>query len=110
MPRTATRSAAQGRIRELREEIREHDYRYYVLAEPVVSDEAYDRLMRELTELERQHPDLVTADSPTQRVGGMLTKEFPSVTHSAPMLSLANAYPEEEIREFNRRVSSLLGE
>jgi DNA ligase (NAD+) len=110
MPRTVTRSAAQARVRQLREEIREHDYRYYVLAEPSVSDEAYDRLMRELTELEQQYPNLVTADSPTQRVGGTPTKEFPSVTHSVPMLSLANAYTEEEIREFDRRVCSLLGQ
>jgi len=110
MPRTLTRSAAEERIRGLHREIREHDYRYYVLADPKISDEAYDRLMRELTELEGQYPDLVTPDSPTQRVGGTPTKEFPSVTHSVPMLSLANAYTEEEASEFNRRVCTLLGD
>jgi len=97
------------RAEALRHQLREHDYRYYVLAEPVVSDEEYDRLMRELQELERAYPSLQSPDSPTQRVGGAPTKQFPTVTHSTPMLSLANAYSEEEIRDFDRRVRSLLG-
>lgn len=109
MPRMPARSSDQERVHRLREEILDHDYRYYVLADPAVSDEEYDRLMRELVELEQQHPELVTPDSPTQRVGGTPTKEFPSVTHSVPMLSLANAYTEEEFGEFHRRVNSLLG-
>ena len=97
------------RAEALRRELREHDYRYYVLAEPAVSDEHYDGLMRELEELERAHPSLRSPDSPTQRVGGAPTKQFPTVMHSAPMLSLANAYTEEEIQDFDRRVRSLLG-
>lgn len=97
------------RIHRLREEIDTHDYRYYVLAQPRISDEQYDKLMLELQELERQYPELVTADSPTQRVGGQPTKEFPTVSHAVPMLSLSNAYSEEEIHDFDRRVKSLLG-
>ena len=96
------------RVEELRKQIREHDYRYYVLAEPIISDFEYDMLMRELIELERQYPELVTPDSPTQRVGGAPTKEFPTVTHPVPMLSLNNAFTIEEIREFDRRVAELL--
>lgn len=97
------------RIAQLRDELHGHDYRYYVLAQPAISDEKYDRLMRELQSLEAQFPELVAPDSPTQRVGGQPTKEFPTVEHTVPMLSLANAYSEEEIRDFNRRVHSLLG-
>ena len=96
-------------IASLREKIREHDYRYYVLAEPTISDEEYDRLMRELVALEGEHPELVTDDSPSQRVGGQPVKEFPTVTHAVPMLSLSNTYSEEEVRDFDRRVRSLLG-
>ena len=97
------------RVESLRREIHEHDHRYYVLAEPVISDESYDALMRELQELERLHPEYRTADSPTQRVGGEPTKVFPTVVHEPPMLSLANAYSEEEAREFDRRVKELSG-
>jgi len=96
------------RIEQLRKEIREHDYRYYVLAEPIISDFEYDMLMRELIELEKQYPELITPDSPTQRVGGQPTKEFPTVTHPSPMLSLNNAFTIEEIKDFDRRVSELL--
>jgi DNA ligase (NAD+) len=92
----------------LRRELHEHDYRYYVLAEPTVSDEHYDELMGELQELERAHPELQSPDSPTQRVGGVPTKEFATVTHNPPMLSLGNSYSEEEIRDFDRRVNGLL--
>jgi DNA ligase (NAD+) len=98
------------KMEKLREEILDHDYRYYVLADPTISDEQYDRLMCELQELEHQHPELRTFDSPTQRVGGTPTKEFATVTHDPSMLSLANAYSEEEIRDFDRRVRELLGE
>ena len=97
------------RVEQLRKEIREHDYRYYVLAEPTISDYEYDMLMRELIELEKKYPELVTPDSPTQRVGGQPTKVFPTVTHPVPMLSLSNAFTMDEIREFDRRVSELLG-
>jgi DNA ligase (NAD+) len=102
-------AAAAKRAERLRRELREHDYRYYVLAEPTVTDEEYDRLLRQLQDLEQDYPDLRTPDSPTQRVGGMPTKEFATVTHNPPMLSLANSYSEEEIRDFDRRVRELLG-
>jgi DNA ligase (NAD+) len=85
-------------------QISEHDYRYYVLAEPVISDSEYDRLLRELQQLENDYPELATLDSPTQRVGGAVTKEFPTVIHAVPMLSLANTYSAEEVNDFDRRV------
>ncbi len=92
----------------LRAAIRDHDHRYYVLAQPSIDDEAYDALVRELTELERDHPDLITPDSPTQRVGEQPTKSFPPVTHDAPMLSLANTYEEAEVAAFDERVRTAL--
>jgi DNA ligase (NAD+) len=91
-------------IENLREEIRKHDYNYYVLAQPEISDYEYDMLLKKLEELERKYPYLITPDSPTQRVGSDLTKEFPPVKHTIPMLSLANTYSEEELRDFDRRV------
>ncbi|HEY6907425.1 MAG TPA: NAD-dependent DNA ligase LigA [Ignavibacteriaceae bacterium] len=94
----------QKRIEKLREEIREHDYRYYVTAEPLISDQEYDLLIKELEKLESENPDLITSDSPTQRVGTDLTKEFKPVTHLIPMLSLANTYNEDELFDFDRRV------
>ncbi|MDI6803760.1 MAG: NAD-dependent DNA ligase LigA [Bacteroidota bacterium] len=96
------------KFEKLRKEINEHDYRYYVLAEPVISDAEYDKLMSNLEELEKQYPELITPDSPTQRVSGEPTKKFPTVTHSVPMLSLSNSYTEEEVIEFDRRIKSLL--
>lgn len=96
------------RVEQLREEIEYHNYRYYVLASPVITDEEYDRLMRELIELERQYPELVTPDSPTQRVSEKVLDEFRSVPHSEPMLSLDNTYNEEEIRQFDERIKRLL--
>jgi DNA ligase (NAD+) len=96
------------KVERLRSELHDHDYRYYVLAEPTIPDEEYDALMRQLQELETRYPALRAPDSPTQRVGGQPTREFPTVTHAVPMLSLANSYSEEEIREFDRRVRSLL--
>lgn len=93
----------------LRAALRDHDHRYYVLSQPSISDQDYDALMRQLMDLEKEHPDLVTPDSPTQRVGGEPTKEFPTVTHDVPMLSLANTYSEEELLDFDRRVHELLG-
>ncbi|MBL7074675.1 NAD-dependent DNA ligase LigA [candidate division KSB1 bacterium] len=97
-------------IEKLRDEIRKHDFQYYVLNEPLISDYEYDRRYRQLADLESRYPQLVTPDSPTQRVGGEPTKEFPTVTHSSPMLSLSNTYSEGEMREFNRRVRTILGE
>jgi len=102
-------SSIAKRIEVLRSQLREHDYRYYVLAQPTISDGEYDRLMRELLDLEAAHPELSAPDSPSQRVGGEPTKEFPTVTHDVPMLSLSNTYSEEEVRDFDRRVRSLLG-
>ena len=107
MPETL--QTASRRIDRLRTEIHEHDYRYYVLAEPTISDEKYDALMRDLRELEERFPKLRTPDSPTQRVGGETTKIFPTVRHDPPMLSLANSYSEADILDFDRRVRSLLG-
>jgi DNA ligase (NAD+) len=100
---------AAARVRALRDEIHRHDRLYYALAEPEISDEEYDALMAELRGLEERYPSLASADSPTLRVGGAPTKEFPTVRHTVPMLSLANTYTEEDIREFDRRVRSLLG-
>jgi len=99
---------AKERIEELRRIIREHDYRYYVLAEPVISDREYDLLLEELEKLEEEHPELKSPDSPTMRVGSDLTKEFPERVHSSPMLSIANTYSAEEVVDFDRRVRSLL--
>ncbi len=96
------------KIERLRELIREHDYKYYVLAEPSISDEEYDRLMKELEQYENENPELITPDSPTQRVGKDLTKEFKPVIHQVPMLSLANTYNEEELFDFDRRVREAL--
>ncbi len=94
----------EKRIEELREKIRENDYKYYVLSEPSISDFEYDMLVKELEKLEAENPHLITPDSPTQRVGKDLTKEFKPVTHKVPMLSLANTYSEEELFDFDRKV------
>ena len=104
-----TREEAKKRLEELRELINYHNYRYYVLDDPEIPDAEYDRLMQELLELERQFPDLVTPDSPSQRVGAPPREEFETVPHSVPMLSLDNAFSEEDIREFDERVHRLLG-
>jgi len=96
------------RIAELREEIRRHDYRYYVLDDPEISDARYDALIGELRQLEAAHPELVTPDSPTQRVGGAPSAEFGEVLHAVPMLSLDNAFSDEEVRDFDRRVRERL--
>ncbi|MCX6122904.1 MAG: NAD-dependent DNA ligase LigA [Ignavibacteriales bacterium] len=101
-------SSIQKEIETLSRKILNHDYRYYILAQPIISDEEYDRLMRRLQELERQYPALATPDSPTQRVGGQITKEFSTVTHAVPMLSLSNSYSESEVRDFDRRVQETL--
>jgi DNA ligase (NAD+) len=104
-----TKSEAEKRIARLREEIRQHDHRYYVLAEPTISDLEYDKLYKELKDLEAQFPDLVTPDSPTQRVGGRPLEGFEQVTHAVPMLSIDNTYNEAELREFDTRVARGLG-
>ena len=91
------------RIRQLRDEIRHHEERYYVHSDPEISDAEFDRLLHELERLEADHPDLVTPDSPTQRVAGRPTDAFPTVEHIAPMLSLDNAYDEDDLRAFDER-------
>jgi DNA ligase (NAD+) len=93
----------------LREQIRHHEYRYYVLDDPEITDAEFDRLMNELKKLEADHPKLITPDSPTQRVGGKPREGFVKVAHSIPMLSLDNAYSEKELRNWERRVHELSG-
>ncbi|HUJ72165.1 MAG TPA: NAD-dependent DNA ligase LigA [Verrucomicrobiae bacterium] len=99
---------AKRRIAELRDQIRRHDHLYYVEARSEISDLEYDKLYAELKKLEEQHPDLVTPDSPTQRASGQPLKEFKSVRHAVPMMSLDNTYSIEELREFDARVRKLL--
>ena len=105
-----TKAKAEKRHSVLAEEIRRHDHDYYVLAEPTISDSDYDRLYRELLDLEGEYPDLMTADSPSQRVGGKPVSEFPEYRHAVPMMSLDNTYSYEEIGEFLKRVGKLLPE
>jgi DNA ligase (NAD+) len=103
-------SAIEKKIEALREKIRHHEYRYYVLDDPEISDADFDTLMNELKRLEAEHPALVTPDSPTQRVGGKPREGFVKAKHSSPMLSLDNAYSEEELRDWERRVHELSGQ
>jgi len=104
----AAPESATARAGVLREAIERHNYRYYVLDAPEVPDAEYDRLFRELQQLETQYPELLTADSPTQRVGGAPLPEFEEVQHAVPMLSLNNAFGEDEVRAFDRRVRETL--
>jgi DNA ligase (NAD+) len=99
---------AKKRIQKLTDQINEHNYRYYVLADPVISDFEFDQLLEELIALEKSFPGLASPDSPTQRVGGAITKEFVQVVHRYPMLSLGNSYSEEEIMDFDRRVRKIV--
>src|SRR6204780_4050808 len=99
----------EKKIEALREQIRRHEYLYYVLDQPEISDADFDKLMRELKDLEAEHPELITEDSPTQRVGGKPREGFVKVPHSSPMLSLDNTYNEEELRDWERRVHELSG-
>lgn len=99
---------AKKRITELSDQLNHHSYRYYVLDEPEISDSKYDRLYRELQHLEEQFPQLVTPDSPTQRVGAPPLAAFVSLTHAVPMLSLDNAFGNDELREFDNRIKRLL--
>jgi DNA ligase (NAD+) len=102
-------SETRTRVADLRRQIEQHNYRYYVLDDPEVSDAEYDRLLRELQDIEARFPELVTPDSPTQRVGATPVSEFGEVVHRLPMLSLENAFSEEEVRDFDRRVRERLG-
>ncbi|HYV22986.1 MAG TPA: NAD-dependent DNA ligase LigA [Candidatus Bathyarchaeia archaeon] len=105
MPTTSN----EKRVAELREKIEKANYEYHVLDQPTIADEAYDALMRELQSLEAAHPELVTPESPTQRVGAPASTRFAPVQHAAPMLSLSNAFDEGELRAFDQRVRKLLG-
>ncbi len=111
-----SRWAAEGgetpaeRARALRSQIRHHDYRYYVLDRPEISDEAYDALFEELKELEQRHPELRTTDSPTERVGGAPLEAFPAVVHTMPMLSLDSSREQGELRRFDERLRKALGD
>ena len=98
------------RIVALRRELEQHNYNYYVLSAPTISDREFDEKMKELEKLEAEHPEFYDADSPTQRVGSDLTKEFRQVAHRYPMLSLGNTYSEEDVRDFYERIERTLGE
>jgi DNA ligase (NAD+) len=102
-------SSKEQRVAELREKIERANYEYHVLDQPTIADEAYDALIRELRALEAANPELVTPESPTQRVGAPASARFAPVEHAAPMLSLSNAFNEEELRAFDQRVRKLLG-
>jgi DNA ligase (NAD+) len=104
-----TLEEARQEAERLRREIEYHNYRYYVLNAPVISDAEYDELFRRLVKIEERFPELVTPDSPTQRVGAPPVEEFGSVTHRMPMLSLDNAFNEEELRAFDERIKRMLG-
>lgn len=101
---------ARQRAEKLRSQIREHQYRYYVLDNPVISDLEFDRMLNELVELEREFPEVLVPDSPTQRVGGGISPGFAGVPHSSPVLSLSNAFSQDEVRAFHRRVLEFVRE
>ena len=104
-----TESEAKKRIEQLTKELNEHNYNYYVLARPTISDYEFDQMMKELEQLEKEYPQYVLPDTPTQRVGGEPTKEFKTVVHRYPFLSLANTYSEQEVRDFDQRVRKTVG-
>ncbi|MDP4218840.1 MAG: NAD-dependent DNA ligase LigA [Bacteroidota bacterium] len=105
----SSKESLRRKIEDLRKELNEHNYRYYVLAQPSISDREFDRLLKELETLEAENPEFVSPDSPTARVSGEPTKLFPPATHAIPMLSLANTYSKDEVLEFERRIKDLLG-
>ncbi len=103
------KTQAEARIRDLGKELNQHNYNYYVLDTPLISDFEFDKLLEELIQLERDFPELLSPESPSQRVGGQVTKEFSSVKHRYPMLSLSNSYNEEDLIDFDRRAREGLG-
>ncbi|HET9836729.1 MAG TPA: NAD-dependent DNA ligase LigA [Candidatus Angelobacter sp.] len=109
MATVAKDKGVEQKVDSLRDEIRRHEHLYYVLDAPEIPDAEFDRLMQELKRLEAEHPELITPDSPTQRVGGKPREGFVKVTHSRPMLSLDNAFGEDELRNWDRRVRELAG-
>ena len=104
----AASKAIKDELESLQQQIRQHNYRYHVLDDPEVPDAEYDRLMRQLQAIESEYPELVTEDSPTQRVGDTPISAFGTVQHQVPMLSLDNAFAPDELREFHRRVTDRL--
>ncbi|HBK85007.1 MAG TPA: DNA ligase (NAD(+)) LigA, partial [Firmicutes bacterium] len=106
----SAKQEASARAAELSRVLHYHNYRYYVLDSPEVSDAEYDSLLRELQVIEAKYPDLITPDSPTQRVGGAPATGFQSVTHAIPMYSLANAFNAGDLREFDQRVRAVAGQ
>ncbi len=105
-----TKSEIERRIIELRKEIDEHNHYYYVESNPRISDFEFDKLLEELIKLEKENPEFISAESPSQRVGGAVTKEFRQVRHKVPMLSLGNTYSEEELRDFDERIRKAVGD
>src|ERR1700722_11607132 len=104
----ASTRTAEAQLKKLREEIRHHEYLYYVLDSPKITDAQYDVLMNQLKALEKANPQLISPDSPSQRVGGKPREGFPKVRHPRPMLSLDNAYSSEELRAWDARVRGAL--
>ena len=104
-----TKEEARQRISDLSRQLEEHNHRYYVLHAPSISDQQFDFLLKELEVLEQEHPEFASPNSPTQRVGGDITKDFPQVKHEYPMLSLGNSYSREEVVAFVERVKKEVG-
>src|ERR1019366_7016105 len=100
--------SVKHKIEELSKQIEEHNYNYYVIAKPTISDYEFDKLLEELIKLEKAHPEYASPNSPTKRVGGQITKEFKTVKHKYPMLSLGNTYSETELTDFDDRVKKAL--
>lgn len=96
-----------SRLQELRKQIQYHNYRYYVLNDPIISDYEYDQLYAELVAIEQEHPEWITPDSPTQRVGGLVAERFEKVQHPVPILSLSNAFTKAEVQEWFERIAKL---
>ena len=107
MTRPHNRSEAERRIAQLRDQLNFHAYRYHTLDDPVISDGEYDRLMQTLRQLEAAHPELVTPDSPTERVGAPPLDQFQKVTHPVPMTSLGNAFDDDDMRAWLERITLL---
>ena len=97
------------RMDALVKELNQHNYNYYVLAQPTISDFEFDQKLKELAELEKKYPDYQDSDSPTQKIGGEITKEFKTVKHRWPMLSLGNTYSEQDLRDFDERIRKAVG-
>src|SRR5690606_6978044 len=104
------RNDALSRIEALTKELNDHNYKYYVLAQPSISDFDFDQKLAELAALEKDYPEFLDPDSPTQKVGGDITKQFQTVRHKWPMLSLSNTYSETELKDFDERVRKVLGD